>query len=260
MKKQNLAVGLDLGSSYSKVVLLDDSMAMSFCQIPSQGSYDDTARELLQNVLGQQGQTLDAIAHAGVTGYAKVNLPVTYREMDNMHCQVAAVHQLLPEVRTIVDVGGLYTRVIKTNEQGDIKDFVLSAPCAAATGKFLQMIAHIMGVDIKQLAELALRAKMPVKFISSCAVFGETEAISRIAEGVAKEDIVAGAYKAIATKAAILAKQLDITPACTLAGGTGQDAAMVKLLESELGYNLVQPPSPHYIAAIGAALLARRNI
>ncbi|MFC1904278.1 acyl-CoA dehydratase activase [Chloroflexota bacterium] len=259
MTEGNLAVGLDLGSSYSKIVLLEDSRIRVSRQVPSQGSYEDIAQELFQNALGDEGQSLDAIAHAGVTGYAKVSLPVSYQEVENMHCQVAAVHRLLPEVRTIIDIGGLYTRIIKLNEAGKIKDLTLSAPCAAATGKFLEMVAHIIGVDISKLGDLALKAKTPVKFISSCAVFAETEAISRIAEGIAKEDIIAGAYKAVATKAAILAKQIDITPDCTLVGGTGQNAAMVKYLETELGYPLYLAPSPQYIAAIGAAMVASRN-
>jgi activator of 2-hydroxyglutaryl-CoA dehydratase len=89
-------------------------------------------------------------------------------------------------------VGGQASKIIKVDARGRVTDFAISEKCAAGSGRFLQVIARVLGVNLEDIGPLSLKSSDGVKFSTSCAVFAESEAISRITEGARKEDILAG--------------------------------------------------------------------
>ena len=111
-------------------------------------------------------------------------------------------------------------------------------------------------VDLQDIGTLSLKSKNPITFAISCAVFGESEAISRIAEGIAREDILAGVHKALANKICALVNRVGLEKDCALSGGGGLDIGLIKILEKELGIQLLIPPDPQIITALGAAVIA----
>jgi predicted CoA-substrate-specific enzyme activase len=132
----------------------------------------------------------------------------------------------------------------------------VSERCAAGSGRFLQIIAHVLKVDIKDVGSLSLQARNPVTFTTGCAVFGESEAISRVAEGASKEDILAGVHNSLAAKISNLIDQVGLEEDCAITGGGALDVGLVMRVEERLGVHLLVPPQPQITAALGAALVA----
>ena len=163
---------------------------------------------------------------------------------------------MLPSARAIIDVGGQSTKVIKLDEAGRAVDFVVSEKCAAGSGRFLQVIARVLGVPLEEIGPLSLKATKVVKLTTSCAVFSESEAISRIAEGENKEDILAGVHAAIASKIVSLVERARTDGDCSITGGGAKDIGLVKAVEEKIACRLLVPEEPQITAALGAALIA----
>jgi predicted CoA-substrate-specific enzyme activase len=135
-------------------------------------------------------------------------------------------------------------------------DFLMSEKCATGSGRFLQIIARILQVDLEDIGPLSLKSENPVEFSTNCAVFAESETISRIAEGAHAEDILAGVHRAMASKVAMLVKRIKMVPDVVLTGGGGEDAGLVQAISDVLGVKILVPDIPRLTAAFGAACLA----
>ena len=128
--------------------------------------------------------------------------------------------------------------------------------CAAGGGCFLDIIANVLQINLEDIGPLSLKSDNPVIFTTACAVFGESEAVSRVAEGVAKEDILAGIHEALASKISALVHRVGLEEKCAISGGGGLNVGLVKRVEERLGVQLLVPPQPQLITALGAAILA----
>jgi predicted CoA-substrate-specific enzyme activase len=155
----------------------------------------------------------------------------------------------------VVDIGNQFSKAIKLDEAGRVANFVLNEKCAGGSGKFLQLIARILRVRVEEIGALSLRSTKPVDFTTGCAVFAESEAVSRIAEGALPEDILAGVHKAMASKIANLVVRIGLVEACVVTGGGALDIGLVRTVETELGTKVLVPAKPQISAALGAALL-----
>jgi len=151
------------------------------------------------------------------------------------------------------------SQVIRLSENGWVTNFVVSEKCAAGSGRFLEVIANVLQIEIKDIGPLSLRSKHPVTFTTACAVFGESEAISRVAEGMAKEDILAGVHKALANKISALIDRVGLEKDCAISGGGGLDVGLIKSVEEKLGIKLLVPPQPQIVTALGAAIMAEEG-
>jgi predicted CoA-substrate-specific enzyme activase len=142
------------------------------------------------------------------------------------------------------------------NEKGIVTNFTVSEKCAAGSGRFIEVIANVLRIDLTDFSPLAARSKNPITFGTGCAVFGESEAITRISEGIPKEDIAAGVNKALASKISSLVKKIKLEEPCAICGGGALSTALVKTTEGELNTNLLVPPRPQLVTALGAAIIA----
>ena len=133
----------------------------------------------------------------------------------------------------------------------------MSEKCAAGSGRLLQVIAKVLQVDVGEMGELSLRSENKVDFTTGCAVFSESEVISRIAEGAAKEDIAAGVHRALSGKVQSLVERVGFEPELTLVGGGAKNIGLVRALEAKLGFAVQVPPEPLLTGAIGATLLGK---
>jgi predicted CoA-substrate-specific enzyme activase len=137
-----------------------------------------------------------------------------------------------------------------------VTNFTVSEKCAAGSGRFIEVIANVLRINLSDFGSLAARSKNPITFSTGCAVFGESEAITRISEGITKEDIAAGVNKALASKICSLVKKLKLEEPCAICGGGALNTALVKTIESELNTKLLVPPHPQLATALGAAIIA----
>jgi len=167
---------------------------------------------------------------------------------------------MFPSVRTLIDIGAQFSKAIRLNDKGKVANFILNEKCAGGSGKFIQVIARILHMKIEDIGKFSIQSDNPVEFTTGCAVFAESEAVSRIAEGALPGDILAGVHKAMASKIVNLVVRLGLTGDCAITGGGAKDHGLVRAIKTELNTDVLVPEEPRITAAFGAALSAAENI
>lgn len=251
--------GIDIGSVSIKAALVANRSQIASALIASGGNYRDAARSVLDDVLAEAGIGFNQLSGIVVTGLGAESVPFAAASVSDVSCQAMGCSRLFPAARTIIDIGGQFTKVARINAQGRIADFLMSEKCATGSGRFLQVIARILHVPLDNIGPLSLQSQNPVEFSTNCAVFAESETISRIAEGARPQDILAGVHRAMASKVSMIVKRLKLVPEVVLAGGGGEDAGLVRAISEVLRVNIIVPPQPRITAAFGAACLAEEG-
>jgi predicted CoA-substrate-specific enzyme activase len=210
----------------------------------------------MNDALAQAGVSFEQIAGLVITGLGAQSSPFPGRQVSDISCHAKGCHCLFPSTQTIIDIGGQFTKAAKVTSEGRIADFLMSEKCATGSGRFLQVISRILNVPLDEIGPLSRQSEKPVEFSTNCAVFAESETISRIAEGAKPADILAGVHKAMAAKVAMLVKRLKMAPDVVLTGGGGEDEGLVDAIGTALRLKILVPEKPRLTAAFGAACLA----
>jgi len=253
-------LGIDIGSAQSKGIALDDEGPLGSFECPSGGDFKLTAERIRKELLFQTGTSAADISRTVATGYGSKVVSFADEVKLDIVCHAKGVSSLLPSVRTIIDVGDLYTKVLRTDGQGGMHNFLLSGKCAGGSGRILQVVAKVLQVKVEEIGELSLKSKRKVDFNTGCAVFAESEAISRISQEVTKEDLLAGIHRALAAQINSLAERIGVEQDVAMVGGGARDGGLVRALEEIRGHDVLVPPGPHLTAALGAALIAKENL
>lgn len=253
-------LGIDIGSASSKGVLIAETKAVASVEFPSGGDFKVTAERMKASLLNQANLSPRDVIRTIASGFGAKMVPFADEIVTDISCHGKGVHSLLPSVRTIIDVGDLYTKALRIDGEGNLVKFVLSGKCAGGSGRILKVIAKVLQLKVEELGELSLKSKKRVEFNTGCAVFAESEAISRIAEGTAKEDLLAGLHRALAAQVDALAVRLGVEKDVAVVGGGARDAGLIKALEEIRGYSLLVPQDPHMTAALGAAIIASGSL
>jgi len=251
--------GLDMGSVSIKAAIVGGQGMMASGLIPSGGNYKNVARKVMDHALAQASLSFDDLSGLVITGLGAAGAPFAGRQVSDISCQARGCHCLFPSARTIIDIGGQFTKVAKISPEGRIADFLMSEKCATGSGRFLQVIARILSVPLDEIGPLSLQSEKPVEFSTNCAVFAESETISRIAEGAKPADILAGVHRAMAAKVSMLVKRLKLTPDIVLTDGGGEDRGLAQAIGDALKAGILVPDFPRLTAAFGAACLAREE-
>ncbi len=259
-KRMLSVLGIDIGSAFSKGIALGDQGELGSFECSSGGDFKLTAGRVREALLSQSGNTVDAISRTVATGYGSKLVTFADEVKPDIVCHAKGVTSLLPSVRTIIDVGDLYTRVLRIDGNGNVHNFLLSGMCAGGSGRILQVIAKVLQVKVEEIGELSLKSKKRVEFNTGCAVFAESEAISRISEEVKKEDLLAGIHRALAAQINSLAERIGVEPDVAMVGGGARDAGLVEALKEIRDHRILVPPRPHFTAALGAARIALESL
>ena len=249
-------MGIDIGSRTTKGVIAENGELKAHHQLPSGTNYKEAAQKLRGELLAKAKLSPQDIACTVATGQGAGNATFSDQRVGDIRCCARGINSISPSVRTVIDVQAQSSQMIRLTEDGQVINFVVSEKCAAGSGRFLDVIANVLQIDLKDIGTLSLKSKNPITFTISCAVFGESEVISRIAEGIAREDILAGVHKALANKICTLVNRVGLEKDCALSGGGGLDIGLIKILERELGIQLLIPSQPQIITALGAAVIA----
>lgn len=249
--------GIDSGSTSTDVVILDKNREIiSSVIMPTGAGAANGAERALEEALKQaklNREDLDAVV---TTGYGRTAISDGDKSITEITCHARGAHFLDPRVRTVVDIGGQDSKVIRLNEDGSVKNFVMNDKCAAGTGRFLDVMAKVLEVDINELAELSEKATEKVSISSTCTVFAESEVISQLSKGVKKENIIAGIHDSIASRVAGLAKRAGIEDDLVMVGGVADNYGIVRAIEEHLGHRIIVPKNAQLTGALGAALYA----
>ncbi len=247
-----LYVGIDAGSSATKCVALDASGGfVGSSVVPSGFDYTGAAEAALAGA----GIAPDRIARCVATGYGRERVPWAMRRITEITCHARGAYQWYPQVRSIIDIGGQDTKVIRLNAHGRTADYRMNAKCAAGTGTFLESIAVRLALPLSAIDELAVRSTARLTLNSYCTVFTSTEVLERIKDGQPRQDIAMGLFRAIASRVVEMMATRD-GPVAATGGVVTHCAAMVKALEEALQTRVLLPPMPQHAGAYGAALLA----
>ena len=247
--------GLDIGSTMTKVVIMAQEVVISLVRV-TKPEQRKLAYLLMREALRGSGLSFDELTYIVATGYGRINVPFADRQVTEISCHARGVSYLVPGVRTIIDIGGQDCKGIKV-VGGRVVGFVMNDKCAAGTGRFLELTAGALGVEVEEIGELALTSGNPVEISSTCTVFAQQEVVTKLAEGVALNDILAGLHQAIAARIFSLVSRLRIEPEVVITGGGAKNVGLVKALEEKLGFPAVLPADPLLTGALGAALLGR---
>jgi len=252
-------MGIDIGSGTSKGVIIKDGKLAAHHMLPSGSNYRVVSQKLREELLTRADLSPEDIAYTIATGHGAENATFSDKQAADTRCCARGINSLFPTARTVIDVQAQSSQIIRINERGQVTNFVTSEKCAAGSGRFLEVIANVLQVDLKDIGTLSLKSRKPITFTTSCAVFGESEAISRVAEGIAKEDILAGVHQALANKISALINRVGMHKDCAISGGGAMDIGLVKNLEDKLGFQLLVPDEPQIVTALGAAIMAEET-
>ncbi len=252
--------GVDVGSVSVKAALISRRNLLVSEVAASGGNYRETTRKVIDAALARAGIAFDRLSGIYVTGLGAGSTPFSARQVSDISCSAMGSHVLFPSARTVIDIGGQFTKVARITPQGRVADFLMSEKCATGSGRFLQIIARILQVKLEDIGPLSMQSDKPVEFSTNCAVFAESETVSRIAEGAQPQDILAGVHRAMASKVSMLVKRLKMEPDVVLTGGGGEDAGLVQAIGNALGIEIFVPREPRITAAFGAACLAEAEI
>ena len=249
--------GIDSGSTSTDVVILNkDGEIVTGIILPTGAGAAMGAERALEEALKQaklQREDIDAMV---TTGYGRTAITDGDKSITEITCHARGAHFLNPEVRTVIDIGGQDSKVIRLDENGAVANFVMNDKCAAGTGRFLEMMARTMEMDLDQMSEAGLTYKEDITISSMCTVFAESEVVSLIAQNKETDDIVHGLNKAVASKTAALAKRVGGEERYMMTGGVSKNKGLVKTLEEKLGTTLVISDKAQLCGALGAALFA----
>jgi predicted CoA-substrate-specific enzyme activase len=252
--------GIDVESLTAKAVLInDDGMTFSFIKETGDNP-KKSGEEVFEEVIRKAEINKTDIKYIIGTGYGRVSLSFVDKTVTELTCHAKGAHYLNPAIRTLIDIGGQDSKVIKLNQNGGMADFVMNDKCAAGTGRFLEVMAGALKIDLKEMGDFSLRSNNPCMINSICTVFAESEVISLLAAGQAKEDIIAGLHQGIAKRVGNMVRRLGIRDEITFVGGVSKNSGLKKALESFLEIQFAPVgEDPQIIGAFGAALLAREK-
>lgn len=250
-------LGIDIGSvSANAVIVNKQKEILGYSVLPSGYDHHKTATEIMKDVCQKSKIEEKEIQAIVGTGYGRNNVVGAVKTVTEITCHAVGVHHLFPDAKMVIDIGGQDSKIIWISEDGFAEHFVMNDKCSAGTGRFLEVMANIMKMDLREFAWSGYRAQKAYPISSTCTVFAESEVISAVSMGVPRAEIAAGIFESITKRiAAMIHGEIDMS-GIILTGGVAQNIGVVKYLKKRIA-GIEIPEQPQITGALGAALLAR---
>jgi (R)-2-hydroxyacyl-CoA dehydratese activating ATPase len=251
--------GVDVGSVSTEIVILNSkNNKIEYYVIASTGSDSkNAARAAFEKSLGMAGIKSNEIKTIVATGYGRVNVPFADKNITEISCHGRGAASLFPDLKTVIDIGGQDSKIIKL-EDGNPVDFLMNDKCAAGTGRFLEVMAGALEVDLEEFATIFINTGEKVDITSTCTVFAESEIVSLIGHGVDKNKIIKGLIYSITDRIISMVERVGLEEPVCMTGGVAKNLGVVKAMEEKLGTKIYIPDEPQITGALGAAYLARK--
>lgn len=257
MNGKGLYAGIDSGSTSTDVVIIDrDKNIIAQSILPTGAGAAAGADRALDEALAQAGLSRSDINATVTTGYGRTAIKLGDQSITEITCHAKGAYFLDPSVRTIIDIGGQDSKVIRLDENGNVTNFVMNDKCAAGTGRFLELMARTLELSLDDMSRLGLEWKEDVTISSMCTVFAESEVVSLIAENRTPADIIHGLNRSVATKTCALCRRVGGEESYMMTGGVSKNRGVVTEIEKILGVKLHISDKAQLNGALGAALFA----
>ena len=253
-----ITVGIDVGSITAKAAVVRDGRVVYDKLILTGYNARQAGENVFETILKELGIDASAVDKIISTGYGRNSVKMADKAVTEITCHAAGAHYLNPAVRAVIDIGGQDSKAIALDEAGNVKNFAMNDKCAAGTGRFLEVMAKALEVDLDDFGQFSLGADQPAKISSLCTVFAESEVISLIAAGEKRENIIAGIHESIAARVVAMANRTGLQAPIMMTGGVAKNIGVVKAIERKIGKKIEVSPQSQLTGAIGAALLAQR--
>jgi predicted CoA-substrate-specific enzyme activase len=249
--------GIDAGSRAIKAVIMNARSR----EVVAEGVVDQgirqasLARELYERLLEQGRVAAGDVGRIIATGYGRNAVDFAHGTITEITCHAVGVRHTAPDAMTIVDIGGQDSKIIHLAGDGSLRDFAMNDRCAAGTGRFLEVVADRLDVELGSLGDMASKAADPVHISSMCVLFAETEIIGLLASDFTPENIAAGVQASIASRIGAMAGS-NVKDPVVFTGGVALVSGMAEALSNVLGRPVRLASDPQMTGALGAALLA----
>lgn len=253
-----LVAGIDIGSITTEALLFDkDKGVVGYTILQTGADSKKTAEMAFEKALAYPAKKSSDVSYVVATGCGRKRAAFANNTITEITCIAKGVNYLFPEARTIIDIGGQDTKVIRVDEKGRVVEFEMNDKCAAGTGRFIEVMAKALNVELDKIGDISLQHKKDVTISSICTVFAESEVISLVSEGEELEDILYGIHRAIADRTMGLISRLGgVEGDVIMCGGVAKNIGVVKALEAVTGTPMKIYVEPQIIGSLGAAILA----
>jgi predicted CoA-substrate-specific enzyme activase len=253
-----IVAGVDVGAITAKAAIVDDGELIATAVRMAGYDRAAAARQVLDQALAQAGLIQEQVTSLVATGYGRVQVDGADKSVTEITCHARGAYYLCPGVRTVIDIGGQDSKGISVGPSGKVVDFVMNDKCAAGTGRFLEVMAHALEVDLADFGSQALAASNRAKISSTCTVFAESEVVTHLAAGTPRPDIIAGIHEAIAARVTTMLGRIPVHDDIALTGGVARNPGVARMLEEKLGHPVIVHEQAQLAGAIGAALIAQK--
>jgi (R)-2-hydroxyacyl-CoA dehydratese activating ATPase len=248
--------GIDIGSLATKAVVIDGAGQLLGRAVVYTGANNRaSARRVFERAVEDAGLKPDDIHRITATGYGRENVPFVHERATEITCHARGNHHLIPEAKTILDIGGQDTKTIRIGPGGKVLSFAMNDRCAAGTGRFLEMVSRALEVGLDDMGRISEQATESAPISSMCAVFAESEVVSLVSTGTLVPNILRGVHDSIASRAMILLRKVGIAEPVAMSGGVAMNAGLVRALEERIKSRIRVAQVPQVVGALGAALI-----
>ncbi|MBL7891155.1 MAG: 2-dehydropantoate 2-reductase [Bacteroidia bacterium] len=253
--KGSCFLGIDLGSAYTKLTVIDENKNIVFRYTLKTLNRDKIASRHIINAIHEEFP----VKYSCATGYGRKTFTDADIAKTEINCAAIGANEFVPGEKNILDIGGEDIKMIHCDTQGRVENFYLNDKCAAGTGAFLIEIAERAGIDINEMSRLAAQSEYKQELNSFCTVFAKTEIMKWIFDGQPIENLAKGIYLSIGNRIAKM-RIHPSTPIVIIGGVIAHHPYLKTLLEEKLGKQIVVLDQPQHIVSFGAALTAREHV
>ncbi len=251
-----ITAGIDIGSITAKAAIVDSGKIVGTKVCFTGYNAERVGLRVYEELLSELGLAAASVSKIVSTGYGRNAVKFADKSYTEIMAHGAGAYLQNPAVRTIIDIGGQDSKAIALDDKGKVKNFVMNDKCAAGTGRFLEVMARALEINLDDFGAMSLSAASPAKISSLCTVFAESEVISLIARGESRPDIVAGIHESIAARVTAMLARIGVTEPVMITGGVAKNAGVVAALEKKLQVSIAVSEYAQQNGAIGAAVLA----
>jgi predicted CoA-substrate-specific enzyme activase len=250
--------GIDIGSISTKAAIMEGDRMLASRVIFTGYNAETAGKKVFEMVLDDAKLASRDVGRIIATGYGRKSVAFANKAVTEIMCHAAGARYMNPQIRAVIDIGGQDSKAILLDETGRVVNFAMNDKCAAGTGRFLEVMARALEVDLDEFGRLSLQAAAPSKISSLCTVFAESEVISLIARGEKRENIIAGIHESICIRVLAMANRVGVRAPIAMTGGVAKNIGVVKAFEKAIGSPVAVSEYAQINGAIGAALLAQQ--